>query len=212
MKFSVRGRITLACGILLGAILVVAGVGVHSMNDSNARADDMLELSAAATLAAQVRADIARTARAERDLVLADSDDSRKLATDSLDQSYRDREERRRQLRAVKDPELARKLDELDATLREFDDVDRQVRAVTGKAAEALIRTKGLETITRAGKLADDMVALEQAAITALHKVDDEVDGRARIIMLFTVLGALALGVVLAALTIRYISRSAREM
>ena len=136
MKLSVRGRILLTCGLLIGAILLVAGVGVHAMDTSNDRADRMIDVySVAARLAAELRADLARITRTERDLVLAGSDDRRKTALDALDQFYRDREDRRRQLRALADPAIAGKLDELDGVLREFDDIDHQIRTLALKAS-----------------------------------------------------------------------------
>ena len=136
MKLSVRAKITLVCGVLLGAMALTTGLGMWQLADSKQRADQISAVNeAAARLSAQLRTDIAKASRAVRDLLLAHGDDQRKISGDTIDQYTRDRDERRRQLRAIGDPAIAGKLDDLDAVLRTSDDLQKEIRELAGKAS-----------------------------------------------------------------------------
>jgi methyl-accepting chemotaxis protein len=136
MNLSVRARITLVCGVLLGAMALTTGLGMWQLADSKQRADQISAVNqTAARLSAQLRTDISKASRATRDLLLAHGDDHRKVAGDAIDQYMRERDERRRQLRAIGDPAIAGKLDELDTALHGADELDKQVRELAGKAS-----------------------------------------------------------------------------
>lgn len=344
MKLSVRGKLISVCTALLATVLITYIVGVRALGASNERGDMIVHVyDEASRLAAQLRGDMAKATRAERDLVIANNPERRKAATDAFDRYIKDRDERRQALRALHSGAIGSKLDELDAALRDYDDQHKQIRelaltatkeravatfaaeghqqsdnvqnallafdaelakrppsnelaalritvwkgmyAVIGvgnrekslviatdeagmdgalakvnkhhddlKAAigvleaaavtpeerrlaaqirnaqttfhevhskatalarensdgraELLAETKGLELVTRAGKVADDIMATEKEATLALQRTDETEDARTRILML-TVLGiALALGVTLTALLVRYLSRA----
>ena len=348
MKLSVRGKLIAVCTVLLITVLVTYIVGMRALSASNERADIIVHVyDEASRLAAQLRGDMAKATRAERDLVIANSPERRKAATDAFDRYVHDRDERRQALRALHSSALGGKLDELDAALRDYDDQHKQIRELalaaskeraaatfageghqhsdnvqnallaldaelakrppsnelvalrttvwkamyavigvgnrektllladedaamdaalvkvnkhhddlkaaigvleTGAAtpeerrlvaqirtvqttfhevhskalvlardnsdgrAAHLAETKGLELVTRAGKVADDITALEKEAALALQRTDESEDSHARIVML-SVLGlALALGTALTALFVRYLSRALRSV
>jgi methyl-accepting chemotaxis protein len=136
MKLTVRGKIILVCGVLLGATALSTTLGIYVLAASNARADEISRINQTAVrLSAQLRTDISKTSRAERDLVLADGDIRRKAAADAIDRYVHDRDDRRRALRALGDPAITGKLDELDAALRGADELDQQIRDLAMKAS-----------------------------------------------------------------------------
>jgi len=164
MKLNVRAKIILVCGVLLGAMAVTTGLGLWELEAANDRADRNAAIyQAAALLSAQLRADLAKATRAERDLAIAVGDAQRKVAIDAIDQFNRERDERRRALRAVGDPAIAGKLDELDAALHARDEHHKQVRELVMKASQehaaALLRTDGE---------AEKQAALLEGALRAL--------------------------------------------
>jgi len=137
MKLTIRAKIIGTCGVLLATLAVTSSLGIWKLKAGNERLDHIIHVNATASrLAAQTRASIAKAARAERDLLLADSDDARKLAIASIDGFFHERDEHRRELRDVRDPALASKLDQLDAALRDYDENHQQVRALVMKASK----------------------------------------------------------------------------
>jgi methyl-accepting chemotaxis protein len=137
MNLTIRTKIIGVCGLLLAAVATTALLGTWKLRQSNDRLDRIMHVNAAATkLVAQIRTSISRGNRAQRDLLLANSDERRKAATDDLDRLVHERDELRQKLREVADPVLADKLTELDGALREVDDNDAQVRALALKASK----------------------------------------------------------------------------
>ena len=148
MNLTIRSKIITVCGGLLAAVAVTAGLGVWELQSANGRLERIVDVNAAAArLALQIRVGVAKVARAERDLLLADSDERRKAAIDVIDQFLHERDQSRGELRALGDPAITAKLDELDAELRASDELHQQVRALKLKAsherATALFNTEG---------------------------------------------------------------------
>ncbi len=148
MKLTIRGKIIGTCSVLLATLAATSALGISRLSDSNERLEHIVSVNAAgARLAAEVRADTIKTTRAERDLLLANSDERRNAAIVVYDQASHERDERRRELRALGDPTIAGKLDELDAALRDRDELHQQVRALKLRASSehaiALFNTEG---------------------------------------------------------------------
>jgi len=148
MTLSIRAKIIGVCGVLVAASAFMAGLGIFELRQSNHRSDHLVRVvSAAARLASQVRADIARGARNQRDLLLADNDDQRKAVRAEAEVITHDRDEHRKALRALDNPKAAGQLDDLDAALRDFDALDKQLTALATKAssehASTLLATDG---------------------------------------------------------------------
>jgi len=155
MKLTIRAKIIGTCGVLLAAVVVTASLGLWHLRAGNERLDHIIGVNAAATrLAAQTRGSIAKSVRAERDLLLADSDDRRKLAIAAIDGFLHERDERRRELRAVGDPAIAGELDELDAALHDYDEIHQQVRALVLKAS----KEHAIELFANEGRKQSDAV------------------------------------------------------
>jgi hypothetical protein len=114
MKPSIRSKLVLVCGVLLGAMALTTVLGIRDLNAGNERADRISSVYAtAAQLTSQLRGDTGRIARIERDLVLAIGDDHRTAVALDLDRSLHDRDERRRALRAIGDPAIADQLKDI---------------------------------------------------------------------------------------------------
>src|ERR1041384_3840493 len=136
MKLSIRGKIIGVCGTLLATLAITVSLGTWQLKSSNDRLDRIIGTnSAAARLSAQLRAAIAKCSRAERDLLLASTPELRTAAVETIDRLLHERDDLRHQLRAVGDPAIAGKLDDIDATLRDYDEVHKQVRALKLKAS-----------------------------------------------------------------------------
>jgi methyl-accepting chemotaxis protein len=136
MKLSIRGKIVAVCGTLLATLAITAGLGTWQLKASNDRLDRIIGTNAAAAqLSAQLRAGISKTSRAERDLLLASTPELRGAGVETLDRLFHERDELRRQLRAIGDPAIAGKLDEIDAALHDYDEIHKQVRALKLKAS-----------------------------------------------------------------------------
>jgi methyl-accepting chemotaxis protein len=136
MKFHIRTKIFSVCGVLLVAMAVVTRVGIVQLDAGAERAHQLSKVNqAAALLSAQMRADVAKAARAERDLLIARGDDRRHVVIEEIDRFVRDRDEHRKRLRAIGEPAIAGKLDELDAVLRDYDELHKQVRELAVKAS-----------------------------------------------------------------------------
>jgi methyl-accepting chemotaxis protein len=172
MNLSIRAKILGVSAVLLASLAVMAGMGIYQLRESNTRADYQTSVvDAGGRLAAQVRSQQARLTRAERDLVLAASADRRKVALEAMDTIRRLRDDLRQQLRELKNPTIASKLDDLDAALKEYDDVSKQVVVLKNKASNEL-----------AGKL----VAIDgdgdreaEALLASLTALDGELGKRA---------------------------------
>ena len=137
MKLTIRAKVTGICGVLLAALGAMTGLGMWELAQGNARSDYMIDVvSAGARLSAQVRTEVARPVRAERDLLLATGDAHRKAAVEVYDKFIAQRDALRKQLRALGQASLAGKLDELDAALRDYDDLHKQIRAMKMKASD----------------------------------------------------------------------------
>ena len=162
MRVTIRAKIIGVCGALLGALAVTAGMGVWELKASSDRLHQLVVDATAARLSAQVRVGITRVTRAERDLLLADSDQRRDRTVETLDQLFGQRDDRRRELRAIGDPAIAGKLDELDAVIHDYDELHKQVRALKLKAsnehAAALLAGEGA---TRGEQLDASLRALD---------------------------------------------------
>jgi methyl-accepting chemotaxis protein len=136
MKLSIRTKLIVVCGILLGALALTSGLGDWQLKASNGRLEDIVAVNAAASrLSAQARGAMAKLGRAERDLLLASTAEARTQAIEVIDGFLRERDELLRALRAVNEPGLASQLDEIDAAMRDFDAIHKQVRALKLKAS-----------------------------------------------------------------------------
>ena len=137
MKLSIRAKILGTCGILLAmlAFSTIFGLSQLDANDQQASQLDRVQM-AEARLAAQLRGDIAKVTRAERDLILADSDDRRKVVLDDLAGLFKARDDRYRELRDLGDVALASKLDAVAAALHDYDEMHKQVHALAMKASD----------------------------------------------------------------------------
>jgi len=169
MSLTIRAKIIGLGGFLLAALAVTSGFGLSELASSHQRSEHLLSVVATgARLAAQVRSDMAKSTRAERDLLLADNDQRRKVALEGFDHAIATRDDHRKQLRALDDRALAGKLDELDTTLRTYDELHRQLRALKLKGsrerASAALSTTGegtqtLEALTAALRAVDAELA-----------------------------------------------------
>jgi len=136
MNLSIRAKIISVCGVLLAALAFMAGLGIHELSSSNQRSDLLVDVQAAgARLAGQVRGDVARGTRAERDLILADGDERRRAGIQDYEKIQADRDARRRELRALDNPAMVGKLDELDTALHDVDELHKQIVALVQKAS-----------------------------------------------------------------------------
>jgi methyl-accepting chemotaxis protein len=162
VKLTIRGKIIALCCILLGALVLCAGLGIWELRLSNVRTERIVDREAQAALeATQIRIAMAKVVRAERDLLLAASDQQRGLQIAAVDGFIAERASHRKALAEDIDPSLADKLEALDASWRQFLEVHHQVRALKLKASNE-----------RATKLvlhdASDASAALQASLTAL--------------------------------------------
>jgi len=151
---TIRTRILALCGGLLAVTAIIAGLGIHRLGAGNDELAAIVHGSAVASRrSVELRVHIIRLARSERDLLLADSDKLRKVASDGTDRIFLQRDEARSDLRALGDPAIASKLDQLDTVLREHDEVHKQVRALKAKAsverAAVLFATEGARQADR---------------------------------------------------------------
>jgi methyl-accepting chemotaxis protein len=137
MKLTIRAKIIGVCGVLLAALAVTAGMGIWELKSSNDRLHQVAANGSAAQLSAQVRAGIAKTTRAERDLLLATSAPQRTAAVEEIDEFLRERDDRRKELRELGDPAITGKLGELDQVIHDYDEVHKQVRTLKLKASNA---------------------------------------------------------------------------
>ena len=113
---SIRMKLIGTCVILLGIQAAVVGLGLYELSGANTRLEATVQgPAAAARLAAQVRTAMAKTSRAQRELMLASGDDERRVAAGAVDAFARERDDLRRQLGAAVGPAFSGKLDELDA-------------------------------------------------------------------------------------------------
>ena len=136
MKLSIRTKLIAVCGILLGALALTSGLGDWQLKESNGRLEGIVAVNAAASrLSAQARGAMAKVGRAERDLLLTSSPETRTAAIEVIDGFLRERDEHLRALRALNEPGLAGQLDEIDAATRDFDAVHKQVRTLKLKAS-----------------------------------------------------------------------------
>ncbi|HET7506706.1 MAG TPA: methyl-accepting chemotaxis protein, partial [Kofleriaceae bacterium] len=169
MKLTIRAKIIGVCTFLLATIAITSGLGIWKLREANDRLDRIIHVNAESTkLASMTLTAIARMARAQRDLVIADGDERRKVALEDLDRFVTMRDDTRRKLRAAGDPAITGKLDELDAVLRDYDDLDRQVRALATKAS----KEKATEVFAGEGHKQSD------AVLAALHALEAELARR----------------------------------
>jgi methyl-accepting chemotaxis protein len=146
MKLTIRAKILGVSATLLVALAITAGMGIWALKSNNQRLGELSRSATTSRLAAQTRAALAKVGRAERDFLLASSEQGRTAALAVVDAFFQERDDRRRELRDSADPALAGRLDELDAALREYDEVHKQVRALKQKAsnehATAMLRNE----------------------------------------------------------------------
>jgi len=136
MKLTIRAKIIGVCGLLLGAIALTSWSGIRALKASNERLDRLTRVDVAAVrMSGQIRGDVAKLTRIERDFVIAEGDERRAAIADQLDRVFRERDDHRRQLRELSDPTIAGKLDELDGQLREYDDMHKLLRGLAMKAS-----------------------------------------------------------------------------
>jgi methyl-accepting chemotaxis protein len=137
MALSVRGKIVLVGSVLLGAMALTTGLGVRQLGSMDDRLDHIVEVDAlGGRVAAQLRGAMTKISRAERDLLMAGTDDRRQAVIAELDRYLVERDELRAKLRELHNPAITGTLDELDAVLHDYDDVHKQVRALKLKASD----------------------------------------------------------------------------
>ena len=166
---KIRTKIIGTCGVLLAMLAASSALAVCQLGSSNERLDHLIHVNAAATkLASEVRTVISRMARADRDLVFAIDDGGRKAAIADLDGFVQQRDGLRRELRAIGGPEVAGKLDELDAVVRDYDALGQQVRGLALKAS----KQRATELFAGDGHQQSDLL------LAALDAVDGELATR----------------------------------
>ncbi|MBC7977644.1 MAG: HAMP domain-containing protein, partial [Myxococcales bacterium] len=99
-------------------------------------------------------------------------------------------------------------------TYAAYDEIHGKARALAREnadiAAQQLAMGKGLELALKAGKVADDVAAIEATAREAGQKENNATVASARTLMISAFLLAFALGAILSIMTARYIARTLR--
>ncbi len=183
MKLTIRAKLISICGTLLVLLAVATWLGLHELSTSNDRLDQIIRgPSAEARLAAQIRGAMAKTMRAQRDLMLASDSADRLAAAAAIDGYAQERDDLRRQLGEAADPSITGLLQELDASWQESVAVEKEVRALKMKATNEL-----------ATKLALGDGRNQTANVRdALHGVDAELAKRATPVSVVRSLGDVA--------------------
>src|SRR4051812_7619995 len=101
---TIRAKIAAICGVLLAVLAITTGMGIWQLNLSNERLEHITRVTApGARLAAAVRGATSQVAQAERDLLLANSDELRKTRIAALDAAARERDVELGALKALDD-------------------------------------------------------------------------------------------------------------
>ncbi|HET9619980.1 MAG TPA: methyl-accepting chemotaxis protein [Kofleriaceae bacterium] len=171
MNLSIRAKILGLSIFLLASLAVMAGMGIFELRSANERTEQLTMMTdATGRLAAQVRGQQAKLTRIERDLVLLKDKDKAKAAAE-FDSVMRTRDELRQQLRDLRNPAIATKLEEMETAIKEYDELAKQVRTLALKASNE--RATAILTSGGAGdKATEDM-------FTTLHALDAELARRA---------------------------------
>ena len=145
---TIRAKLAAICGVLLAVLAVTTGMGIWQLNLSNERLEHITHVTApGARLAAAVRGAMSKVAQAERDLLLANSDELRKTRIAALDAAIRDRDVQLGALKAIEDASIAASIQQLTTQLAAYDAVQRETRELALKAsnehATALFNTEG---------------------------------------------------------------------
>ena len=135
MKLTLRTKLIVTCATLLSLLGVTAAIGIHQLERSNQRLDQVIRGPATtAHLAAEISGAMARASLAQRDLMLADTDARRQAAAAQVDQFFAERTELRGKLAAHVDTVAASKLEQLDANWRETIAVEKEIRTLKLRA------------------------------------------------------------------------------
>ncbi|MGN6106614.1 MAG: HAMP domain-containing methyl-accepting chemotaxis protein, partial [Kofleriaceae bacterium] len=168
MKLTIRGKLIATCGALLAMLAVSAGLGVWQLSAANHRVETLVdEDMAMVQLAASLRFATNSSARLERELILAESDETRRAIAADIDAMMKQRDEQRARLDAVASPEVRTKLEAVDALWREYLALHGQLRPLVLKASVEHARGIMLGEGRKAQGAAEEALA---AAVAELDK------------------------------------------
>ncbi len=165
MRLTIRSKLLAVCGVLLVLMGITTALGINALSTSNARLDDIVGGPAAAVrLAAQLQTAMARTGRAQRELMMAATEAERKDAVTTLEGYQQDVTETRKELAKVTGKEAENDLTEFDAAWRETIAVEKDVRALKLKATTergiALLFGEGRKTTAEVEAAVDNAKGL----------------------------------------------------
>ncbi|NLX07285.1 MAG: hypothetical protein GXY33_19270 [Phycisphaerae bacterium] len=127
---GLQAKLLVVLGLLAGVAVAVACVGLSKLGGMNDRLNAIVDLSAEKVkIAGQIKQDVLRIGRAEKNLILADSVERMTAYADEIDQVQKELGDRLTRFRSLADAEGKAKLDEFTTIWNGYLETHKQVRA-----------------------------------------------------------------------------------
>lgn len=170
-KMSLKAKLFSLIGLFSVVAIVVAVTGTIFLAGMNNRLNGIVHGAAKKVeLGARVNQDLLAVSRAEKNLILAKTQDEMDEYAANIDEARESMQERREELRDLLDDEGRGKLDEFAATWGEFLEVNKEVQELTRSNSNA--RAAELST----GKTRASFDKLEKALQSIAQEAEDNFD------------------------------------
>ena len=129
MKFTIKARLFVGFALMLLLIVLSAGLSINKLSGINDRLNGIVDGSAQKVkLAARINQNLLEISRAEKNLILADTQEQMEKYAGFIDQTRKEMGSRREDLRKLADEEGKAKLDNFGAAWEDFLQVHKQVK------------------------------------------------------------------------------------
>ncbi|MBC8469362.1 MAG: methyl-accepting chemotaxis protein [Planctomycetes bacterium] len=169
-NLSLKVKLFLVLGILTAVAITVAFVGLNKLSGMNDRLNGIVNQSAEKVkLGARINQDILTINRAEKNIILADTQEDMDKYAAFIVKTQEEMQNRRQELRDLADSEGKAKLDEFAAKWDKYLEVNKQIREFA--RLNSNVRAKGLSG--KEGRQAYDQTEAVMKAIATMN--DEEV-------------------------------------
>ena len=152
---SIKTKLITSFGLLIILLGISAWLGITGMSDLNQQLDNIVDVSSEKVkLAARINQDLLSISRAEKNIILASSQQEMDVFASNIVKENKNMTERRNQLRAILDDEGKMILDNFANTWDDYMEVNAEVRTLarlnSNKVAQKLSKNEGRDAYENA--------------------------------------------------------------
>ncbi|MCB0163049.1 MAG: MCP four helix bundle domain-containing protein [Anaerolineae bacterium] len=216
-NLKIGAKINSVVLIILVLMVIVSGVGMFFIYQTNQRLNTIVDISAnKIKLGARINRNMVEIGRAEKNMILAETDEQMNTYVTAIDNYISDLKDRQTQLEALLDERDVTRLDEFKQKFDDYLILDAQVQELTrahnDREATALSQGKAREAYDQAAQVISSIVDETEADLESDKAISDENFWLAFYIQVTVVVVSIAIGLTMGLKISRSISKGISEM